>query len=673
MRKRQCLLVAAAALCAASAAAQTPTSPASNSIQSFSADYFDPVHPADAYDMVRKLPGFEVIEGDEEVRGFTGSRGNVLFDGRVPLGKQESLEQMLRRIPAASVLRIELIRGGSQSAATGSYDLIANVIRKPVSASTSASALGGFAGADEIGLEPVLRLELTRERDERRLDLSAALDVDIDDDSGRGAIVERNADGEVLEREQRDEREFERSLLADAEYKFPMGKGQIVANANISRTRLSERVASRDHAFSTKVATDREQRWDGEAGLQASASHGTGQLEALVSYRFGRAKAHAEEEEESFTEKTKTAEMIARLEHRRGTGRLQAFASVEGSLNTLAGDAELRADGIAIPLSGSDVEVTERRGEGALGAIWKPSDTITVEPSLRAEISRIQSTGDSEQDESFLFWKPRLRVSWSKGTNRLTLTAEREAEQLDFGDFVASVELDRDDVTAGASSLRPPTTWSMSATYEHRFWGSGAVLVTARQEWIDDVIDRVVVESGGELFDAVGNIGSGTRQSLVAELTLPLDRLGLVGMQVRANATWIRSRVEDPITGDQRVISEDRPFEGEVRLIHDVAGGKWSWGVDASFAHHEREFRLDEERLERKGTAVGAYVEFRPRNDWRLRLEAENIISRALVDTREHYDVSRASGNIETIETRRLRTAPIAIFTARKSFGGGSD
>lgn len=673
MLKRPCLLIVAAALGAASAAAQASASPVTNSVETFPADYFASIHPADAYDMVRKLPGFEIIEGDEEVRGFTGSRGNVLFDGRVPSGKQESLEQMLRRVPAASVSRIELLRGGSQSAAIGGYNLIANVILKRVAASTSASALGGLATADGVALKSVLRFELTRERDERRLNLTAALDVDIDDDSGSGSLVERNSDGDVTAREKRDEREFERSLSVDAEYKFPLGVGQLVANANLARTRADERVASTDDALPAEVATDREQRWDGETGLQFSGKLGGGDLEALVSHRFGRVKAHAEEEDESFTETTRTAETIARLEHRRGSERLRAFASIEGALNKLGSDAELEVDGIPVPLSGSDVEVTEHRAEGALGATWKPSDSITVEPSIRAEISRIQSTGDSEQDESFLFWKPRLRLSWSKGDNRLTVTAEREAAQLDFGDFVASVELDRDDVTAGASSLRPPTTWSISATYERRFWENGAVLVTARQEWIDNVIDRVVVESGGELFDAVGNIGSGTRQSLNAELTLPLERLGLFGMQVRANATWLRSRVEDPITGERRIISEDRPFEGEVRLIHDVAGGEWSWGVDASFAHHEREFRLDEERLERKGTAIGAYLEFRPRRDWRLRLEGENIISRALVDTREHYDESRASGDIETIETRRLRTARIASFTVRKSFGGGSN
>jgi hypothetical protein len=298
---------------------------------------------------------------------------------------------------------------------------------------------------------------------------------------------------------------------------------------------------------------------------------------------------------------------------------------------------------------------------------------LTIEPSLRAEISRIRSTGDSGQNDKFVFLKPRLRLSWARGSNDLQLTIEREAAQLDFEDFVASAELDRDDVTAGATSLTPPTTWSITVAYERRFWNDGVLLLTARHEWIDDVIDRVVAESDGELFDAVGNIGSGTRQSLRAELTFPFDRLGIDGMQFRATLTWLRSRVTDPITGSRRIIAEDRPFEGELRLIHDLPGGRWSWGADASLAHHEREFRLAEERKERKGTSFGAYVEFRPRPDWRFRIEAENIRSRALVDRRDKYLASRASDVLDSIETRRLRTSPIFSLSARKSFGGPGD
>ena len=143
-------------------------------------------------------------------------------------------------------------------------------------------------------------------------------------------------------------------------------------------------------------------------------------------------------------------------------------------------------------------------------------------------------------------------------------TIEREAAQLDFEDFVASAELDRDDVAAGATSLRPPTTWSARRPDRAAFLGRRSAVLTFRHEWIDDVIDRVVVESDGEFFDAIGNIGKGKRRIITAELTLPFDAPRSAGMQLRASLTFLKSRVTDPVTGERRIISEDKPFEGEL-------------------------------------------------------------------------------------------------------------
>lgn len=652
-------------------AAGTATAQTGDQVQVFPAEYFASSRPADAYDMVRKLPGFSLIEGDEDVRGFVGSRGNVLFDGRSPSGKQESLEEVLRRIPAASVLRIELIRGGSKGTATGSYDLVANIIRRTVAA-TSSSILAGTSMSQGTGVRPDLRVELSRQSGERRLDAAAALETDIDDDSGSGTLVERTPDGALLDSEDRNEREFSRTLSVDAEYKLPLGSGELVANANVDREHTFERIRSTAGAESS-LATDRERSWSGEAGAQYRAEVGAAEIEVLVTQRLGRLRAHAEEEDESFTEATRTRETIGRLEYRRGNDRLRLFGSIEGALNGLTSDASLTVDGTEVPISGSDVHVSERRAEGAVGATWKPNSFLALEPSMRVEASTIRSTGDSPSREHFLFWKPRVRLSWDHGSRRVQTTVEREAAQLDFGDFVASAELDRDDVIAGATSLRPPVTWSVSTTFEQRFWNDGALLLTYRQEWIDDVLDRVVVERDGELFDAVGNIGKGKRQIAKAELTAPFDRLGIAGMQLKAALTFIKSRVTDPITGKRRIIAEDRPFEGDVRLTHDLPGGRWSWGADVSLAHREREFRLDERRLERKGSAFGAFIEYRPRSDWRIRVEAENVGSRSLIEARENFDGSRATGIVDSIETRRLRTSPIFIFSVRKSFGGSRD
>ena len=223
--------------------------------------------------------------------------------------------------------------------------------------------------------------------------------------------------------------------------------------------------------------------------------------------------------------------------------------------------------------------------------------------------------------------------------------SEREAAQLDFRDFVTSAELDRDDILAGAISLRPPTTWSVSAMVEQRFWEDGFVSLTYRREWIDNVIDRVVIDQDGELLDAIGNIGRGDRHIIRAELTAPFARLGIPGMQFRASVTFLRSRVTDPVTGARRIIAEDHPVEGDLRLTHDIPGGRWSWGVDASLAEREREYRLDEVREERVHTSFGAFIEFRPGGDWRVRAEAENISSRRLVEERQEYDGPRSSGD----------------------------
>ena len=245
---------------------------------------------------------------------------------------------------------------------------------------------------------------------------------------------------------------------------------------------------------------------------------------------------------------------------------------------------------------------------------------------------------------------------------------EREATQLDFGDFVASAELGADDVVAGAISLRPPTIWSVTALAEQGFWDDGSIKLTYREERIDDVIDEVVIESDGELFDAIGNIGKGQRRIVRVEGTAPLTRLGLTGAQLRGSLVLVRSRVTDPVTGEPRRISEDRPFEADLRLTHDVPGGRWSWGAETTFAYKEREYRFDEIREERSGLTFGGFVEFRPTGPWRLRLEAENL-GRRLSERRFKYGGLRSISGLEEIETRRLRASPIVVLSIRRTFG----
>lgn len=115
--------LAGAALCAllsGPAVAQTvpvPNASAADAARQgllvFESVFFADARPDTALDMIARLPGFAFESGDSGTRGLAGTAGNVLIDGARPSTKSDSLDQILRRISAAGVARVELIRGGA--------------------------------------------------------------------------------------------------------------------------------------------------------------------------------------------------------------------------------------------------------------------------------------------------------------------------------------------------------------------------------------------------------------------------------------------------------------------------------------------------------------------------------------------------------------------------------
>jgi hypothetical protein len=667
--------IAACAVIPSTAVDAQPAQATDSAVIAYPRDYFVPFNPADAYDMVRRVPGFTIVEGDSDVRGFAGAVGNVLFDGKPPSSKQESVEEQLKRTPAASVERIELVRGATAGIDMGGHAVVVNVVRR-VMATARGSATGGLVTADDAMPYPVASMEVSRTSGERRLQGSLDLDAEVDEDSGDGHIRISAPDGNVIERSDRTNWEVAHSRAASAEYATPLGGGDFSLNGNYRRevTRIDTDTFPLDERGDPQFVDERERLTNLEAGARYARALGGGlRLDALAIQRIGRLRSaeSATEggDEDRFDEATDTSETIGRLVVKRERERLTLEASAEGALNRLKSHASLTENGEIVPLPGSDADVEERRGEASFGATWKPSKRLVVESSLRVESSTIESHGPLGRRNSFLFWKPRLAASYAVGkSDQLRVHLQREVGQLDFADFVASASLERGDVSAGAPSLTPPQTWSASLAYEHRFWGDGALVVALEHQRIDDVIDRTVLLVDGEPFDVVGNIGRGTRDLATVELSAPLDRLGLKGMLLTSSITFLRSRVTDPITGEKRGISEDKPVEGEIRLSQDLFGGALNWGVEVELAERKHEYRFDEVRSKHEQLRLGAHVEYRPSAAWRIRLEGSNLNGREIVEERDEYDGLRSLVPLRDVERRSTKTTPTVRFTVRRSF-----
>lgn len=634
---------------------------------------------ANAHDMLVRVPGFGIVEADADIRGYAAALGNVLIDGARPASKRESIESLLERIPADSVERIELLRDGAAGVDMGGHAVLANVVRRRDAAVEAAAAFGAVASTTGW-TAPKGQLEYARRSGERLLELALDVDPEFDDDSGRGTLRATSPDGALLGDDLLDTQAVKRRHDARAGWRQPFLGGRLALDVALrgERSRVDTVLAPRDAETGAERVDEDEDFREAEAGLRFERGLGAGTtLGAMASRQLGRLEARESARDddglETFEETTDTGESIARIDLVHAWSPSWTFdAALEGALNFLESDARLRLDDVPVALPGSDVRIEERRLVAAAGATWRPTDGWMLEAGLQVERSDIAQTGDTPLERRFTHLKPRLSVrrELDEG-DHLRLSLSREVGQLDFGDFVASAALETGQVTAGNATLAPDRTWRLAMSWEHRFDNDAAFVATLAHERIDDVIDRVLIATDADTFDAPGNIGDGRRRTLALEFSAPLDGFGFRGARLRSSLLWRDSRVTDPVTGRPRPISEENPFEGSIALTQDLPALRLEWGVEIEhIAERETEYRFDEITRESEAAGWTLFVERRIGAHWRVRAKATDLFGRDFVERREIYDGPRSTSPLAGIE-RRERVAPgYFSLTFRRSMGG---
>lgn len=642
----------------------------SQGVTVFPATSYADAAPANAWEMLGRTPGFAVVEADADVRGYAGAQGNVLIDGARPASKRDSISGLLKRIPADSVERIELIRGGAPGVDMAGFPIVANIVRRKAATSEGAVEIGGLIGMEGSGAVGG-QIEYARHWDDRSLELAIGVEPELDDDSGAGAI--RTFDPGVAtpsDRERLDTLTLTTNAEASLAWRQPLAGGRLTltgaARGEQGRTDTTvdaERITEREDYAEAEVGGRFERKWGG-TNVDLLASQRSGRLEGLESSRDGA-------DSELFQEATDTGETIIRLDLAHAlTDRLEINGSLEGAFNWLESEARLEENGAAVPLPGSSVRIEERRGELGVGAVWKPRDGLSLEAGLRIETSAIAQTGDSPLEREFLYAKPRLAAAWDvTSSTQLRFSLSREVGQLDFADFVASASLDSGVVTAGNAQLAPDQSWRLTGAVEQRLWKGGVVTLTWTHDEIDDVIDRVLIVTPTDTFDAPGNIGTGWRDTWTVEASSPQDALGIPGGRLKTSLLWRRSEVTDPVTGQARPISEEKPFEGSVEFTQDIPSWRARWGITVEhIGERKTKYRFDQ--IVRESEAVGwtVFAERRLGKHWRLRAEATDLFGRDFQEVRSKYDGPRSTGALEEIE-RRDRVSPgYAVISLRRTF-----
>jgi TonB dependent receptor len=668
--------VAATSILVVAGAAFASDAPTSARINEYPAAFFASAQPYSAFDMLTLLPGYTFSEADSDVRGFAGSAGNVLIDGERPASKRESLETILRRIPAGAVSRIELLRAGANGVDMQGHTVLANVVRADEAESRGSMELA--SAFYERGLKaPRVAGEFSRRSDERLLEIAAARYRTVDDEHGAGSRPRVAPDGtSILDSSYRqDEGKRASELAAGYEQRLGIGKLRINGSYRAEDFHADIREDRTFPVLESSTAVELDEETEAELGLRYERPLGAQLQLELMGITRGSRERETERKDEAessslFEQISDDRESIVRGALRRAGEEWTVEGGLEGALNTLDSRSQLFENGFAVALPAADVRVEEQRTEAFANATWRMSAAWTFEAGSRFESSRLTQSGDSNLRKSFSFAKPRALVSFAATpATQWRLLVERRIGQLDFGDFVSSSSLAANTVTAGNPQLEPDRTWLAELAWEYHFLGSGSLVLTGRREQITALIDRLPV---GEVepLDAVGNIGDGQREELAVSLTLPLHPIGLQSARLKASALWRSSRATDPTTGGIRAISDDEPFEAELHFTHDLPQRNVHWGIDVRFEHESTEFMIDEIRTDRVETLVNVFAEYEPRPAWKLRLFVNNLTDRAAVRERRIYEGLRGSAPLECIETRSLQIGRYAGFSVRRSFGG---
>jgi outer membrane receptor protein involved in Fe transport len=662
---------------AAVAAAPAPAVAPQQGVISYPPSFFADFQPANAAEMLPRIPGFNLDSGDD-VRGYEGSAGNVLIDGERPATKSENLEQVLRRIPASRVERIDLIRGGAPGVDMQGKSVIANIIRKPG---------GGFRGVAAAALNnswdgrhaPSLRLEGSGDLGPRRWELGILGGGFIDDADADGRGLRISPTGRVTPIDIDAESDGLNGQLTGV-FETPILGGKVRLNGRL----FSEKYKAEDNSEVQGPVTTFEQNVDHvrtdetEIGGTFTRRFGDKTLLEVVGLRRTENQAidsdFTDGTTSAFALRRESSETIGRsvLKYR-ATDRFSIEVGGEYAVNKLDSATRLSSNGRPVVLPAADVKVQEDRTELFAKSVWRPTNQWTLDGTLRYENSEISSDGDVVLGKTLRYLKPRLTLTWvPMASTQVRLRLEREVGQLDFDDFVADANFsDATGVSAGNPDLNPEQAWVGEATIEQRFWGAGSATLTFRHYELKDVIDRgPVFAPNGDVFDRPENIGDGTKDELAFEVSIPLARLGLTGATLKGDVTKRWSKVEDPTTHLGREISDLSPVEWEASYTHDLPAWRMTYGVDAFGGYRETSYSYNRVRTTKLRTFVRPYVEYRPRPDINMRLELPNVTARGLKRTVLTYPGPRDAGGAPSLDDREYSPGQMVYFRIRKTLGG---
>ena len=640
--------------------------------------------PRSALDMLRQLPGFTIDGGGIQGRGLGQATGNVLLNGQRLVSKSDTVEDQVGRIPAANVIRIEIVDGSTLDI-PGLSGRVANIISR---------STGGVRGQFEWRPQLAGEYSGARLRDGTAslsgssgpLTFTLAAASTPFRSGGGGPDTYTFGDGRVEERFN-----INRAFGDGSNYSARLGyalPGGAIANLSGSYTLNRFRSLENEQTLAPVSApryvedissVNRGYEYEFSGDFAFDMGPGRLKLIGLEGYTSGSSVSQVAVERGSaaktgsrFTNFTETGERIGRAEY--GWSMLGGDWQLSGEaafnrLNRQAALDLLAASGeyVPIPFPSGTGGVTEDRYEVLLSVNRPITGRLSFQLVAGGENSTISQTGANALSRSFRRPKGSFSLAWAAADGLdVSLRLDRRVGQLNFSDFLAAVNLTADNENAGNNQLRPDQSWGAELEVSKKFGRFGSAEVRLFTRRTTDFVTVVPLPGGGE---STGNLDSAQTSGIELDATFQMDSVGIEGARLDLRAQFRESHFEDPVLGGRIPIQFAQPRNIEFDFRHDVPTTDWAYGGTFRTSRFNPYHRLAE-----RGTDfiipenLMLFAEHKDVFGMTVQARVNNILEGKSVLDRSVFTGSRASNTLAFREFRRRESGRTISFTVKGSF-----
>jgi hypothetical protein len=665
--------------------------------------FFAQYAPRTALDIVQRVPGFsldlgatQTQQGNVDVRGFAGTAGNVVINGSRPSTKAETLDVTLSRIPAQQVIRVELGPGDLFGSDYAGKSQVLNVIlsqQSGIDGNITAAAkrwYTGYINADVQGSALIRR---------------GASTINISAGTGRNRQLEEGTDdlrnvatGALIEHRRKSNSYFNKDPFVSGAWALERGSDRSIhVNARWQPSRFdlfqNNRVtpatgAQHDDnliqtyrdpvielggditrpleggALKLVALATRRKRNDVDQYIQRS-----GLIENNAAVNGGFRQSVRAQRNETLGRVSWTRSELFGFSFE--TGAEAAYNTLDDKVDLFAIDQAGHEQRIALPIAKAAVK--EKRGEVYVNVGRTISPRLRIDGGLNYEFSNLTVSGDAVADRTLKFLKPNLTLDWKPGGGWHTqFSIRRTVAQLNFYDFISVGDLSVQRVTGSNADLQPQRTWEYRATVDHPLLGDGLIKLDIGHDQVSLLQDQIlIVDVLGNEFSGPGNLGTGTRNFAALTIDAPLSGIW-PGLRAKFTGTWQRTRVEDPISHQQRNWSGFWPnWQWDLNVRRDA--GPISYGFELSDNQRFTFFRTDEfDTNMNRGVFMTAFVEYRPTPRMAINLSVDNLLDTHAARHRLTFMPNRAHPTLVRDEYRDRDRHPSFQITLKHSFGGAT-